>query len=60
MTGRDRVASPGAFPAGGRRLVVYVVWDRRGGVEDYIPYALAGLREHAARMLVVVNGSLTR
>ena len=26
-------------------------------VEDYIPYALAGLREHASRLLVVVNGS---
>ncbi|WP_256714411.1 rhamnan synthesis F family protein [Microbacterium sp. RU33B] len=44
---------------GGRRLVVYVVWDRRGEVEDYIPFALAGLREHAARVLVVVNGSLS-
>ncbi len=34
---------------GGRRLVVYVVWDRRGDVEDFIPCALAGLREHADR-----------
>jgi len=40
-------------------LVVYVVWDRRGDVDDYIPVALAGLREHASRVLVVVNGSLT-
>ncbi|MFF2488803.1 rhamnan synthesis F family protein [Microbacterium sp. NPDC058062] len=44
---------------GGRRLVVYVVFDRRGDVDDYIPLALAGLREHAARVLVVVNGKLT-
>ncbi len=26
---------------------------------DYIPYALGGLREHAAHILVVVNGALT-
>ncbi|KJL37256.1 rhamnan synthesis F family protein [Microbacterium azadirachtae] len=50
---------PASFPVGGRRLVVYVVWDRRGGVEDFVPFALAGLREHAARVLVVVNGSLS-
>lgn len=47
------------FPAGGRRLVVYVVYDRRGGVDEYVVHALAGLREHAARILVVVNGKLT-
>ncbi|WP_424023909.1 rhamnan synthesis F family protein, partial [Microbacterium sp.] len=28
-------------------------------MEDYIPFALAGLRDHAARVLVVVNGSLS-
>ncbi|WP_240663738.1 rhamnan synthesis F family protein [Microbacterium enclense] len=47
------------FPEGGRRLVVYVVYDRRGGVDEYVVHALAGLREHAARILVVVNGKLT-
>ena len=47
------------FPDGGRRLVVYVVYDRRGGVDEYVVHALAGLREHAARILVVVNGKLT-
>jgi rhamnosyltransferase len=57
MTVVSRV--PGVFPVGGRRLVVYVVFDRRGGVDDYVPYALAGLREHAAHVLVVVNGSLS-
>ena len=50
---------PGVFPVGGRRLVVYVVFDRRGGVDDYVAFALAGLRDHADRVLVVVNGSLT-
>ena len=40
-------------------LIIYVIWDRRGDVEDYVAYALAGLREHAAHILVVVNGALT-
>ena len=53
------VAVPGVFPVGGRRLVVYVVFDRRGDVDDYVPVALSGLRDHAARVLVVVNGELT-
>ncbi len=53
------VNRPGRFPSGGRRLVVYVIWDRRGDVEDYIPVALEGLREHAAHLLVVVNGALS-
>ena len=51
--------APGVFPAGGRRLVVYVLFDRRGDVDEYVPLALAGLREHSSRVLVVVNGALT-
>lgn len=47
------------FPVGGRRLIIYAVYDRRGEVEDYVPYALAGLRDHASHLLVVVNGSLS-
>ena len=47
------------FPDGGRRLLVYVVYDPRGDVEEYIPYALAQLREHCDRIVVVVNGNLT-
>lgn len=43
----------------GRRLVIYVVYDRRGGVDEYVVHALAGLRDRASRILVVVNGSLT-
>lgn len=49
---------PAAFPEGGRRLVVYVVYDRRGGVEDYVVHALRGMRGDAAHILAVVNGSL--
>lgn len=56
----DRAAGDAVrFPVAGRRLVVYVVWDRRGEVEDYVPYALDGFREHAAHILVVVNGTLS-
>ncbi len=47
------------FPADGKRLLIYVVYDRRGDVEDYIPYALTHLRDHCDRILVVVNGLLT-
>jgi rhamnosyltransferase len=47
------------FPEGGRRLLIYVVYDPRGDVEEYIPYALSHLREHCATILVVVNGMLT-
>ncbi len=42
-----------------RRLVIYAVWDWRGGIEDYVPYALTRLRRHAEWIVVVVNGSLT-
>lgn len=42
-----------------RRLIVYVIWDRRGDVEDYVAHALGGLREQATHVLVVVNGALT-
>jgi lipopolysaccharide biosynthesis protein len=48
-----------SFPANGRRLLVYVVYDVRGDVERYIPYALTELRQHVSHILVVVNGSLT-
>lgn len=47
------------FPARGRRLLVYVVYDIRGDVEEYIPYALSALRHHCEHVVVVVNGALT-
>lgn len=52
-------AAARAFPEGGRRLLVYVVWDRRGEIDDYIPYALAGIRDDVAHILVMVNGRLS-
>lgn len=48
-----------SFPADGRRLLVYVVYDPRGDVEEYISYALRHLREHCERIVAVVNGALT-
>ncbi|MFT3798442.1 rhamnan synthesis F family protein [Microbacterium sp.] len=51
--------SAAGFPEGGRRLLIYVVYDRRGDVEEYIPYALTSLRAHCEHILVVVNGQLT-
>lgn len=41
-----------------RRVIVYTIWDRRGGVEDYVRYALDGLRPHADLLIAVVNGTL--
>lgn len=38
--------------------MVYVVYDRRGGVEEFVRYALQGMRDDAAHILAVVNGSL--
>lgn len=49
---------PATFPTDGRRLVIYVVYDRRGSVEDFVRYALAGMRDDATHILAVVNGSL--
>lgn len=49
---------PARFPDGGRRLVIYVVYDRRGTVEEFVRYALQGMRGDAAHILAVVNGSL--
>ena len=52
------MTQPHIFPSDGRRLLVYVIWDRRGGVEDFVLFTLAGLRTYSERILVVVNGSL--
>lgn len=54
-----RVNPPSPYPRDGRRLLVYVVYDRRGDVGEYISYALTGLRAHVDHILVVVNGPLS-
>src|SRR3546814_18634475 len=43
----------------GRRLLIYVVFDRRGDVEQYVQYALSHLRDFCDHILVVANGSLS-
>lgn len=50
---------PASLARDGRRLIIYVVWDQRGDVEPYIPHALSALQEHATRIVVVVNGTLS-
>lgn len=50
---------PSALPSEARRLVVYVVYDVRGELGDYIPHALRALRPHAAHILAVVNGRIS-
>ncbi|WP_239525676.1 MULTISPECIES: rhamnan synthesis F family protein [unclassified Microbacterium] len=47
------------FPEGGKRIIIYVVFDRRGGVDRYIVHALEALRDNADHIFVVVNGSLS-
>lgn len=49
----------GEFPERGKRVLIYVVYDRRGDVEAYIPYALEKLRGFCDHVLVVVNGLLS-
>lgn len=46
------------FPPEGSRVISYAIWDRRGGVEDYVLHSLGALRPHAERLIAVVNGDL--
>lgn len=50
---------PVRLTAGSRRAVIYVIFDRRGAVEDYVSYALRSMREDADHILAVVNGALS-
>ncbi len=50
--------TPALRDAGARRAIIYLVYDRDGIVDDYIPYKLERLRAHADLILVVVNGHL--
>lgn len=53
------VMAPAPFAPDGRRLLVYVVYDRRGELDPFVEHALRGLREHCAHIIAVVNGSIT-
>lgn len=46
------------FPEHGRRAVVYVLYNARGMVDQYVLHALTALREHAECIVVVSNGEL--
>lgn len=48
-----------AFPAGGRRAIIYLYFDPEGRVDRYVTHKLASLRAHAEHILVVSNGPLT-
>lgn len=53
----ERTVEP--MPDAPRRAVIYVVFDRRGMVEEYVVHALREMRSDAEHILVVVNGELT-
>lgn len=42
-----------------RRAVFYLFYDEQGVVDDYIPYMLSALRDHADSIFVVSNSPLT-
>ena len=56
---RAMVVEPVPIPAGGRRVIFYLLHDTRGEVDDYIVYKLSELRPFAEHIFVVVNGDLT-
>lgn len=41
------------------RLAVYVIYDKDGIVDDYIPYFLNDIMKNAAHLIVVCNGEIT-
>lgn len=50
---------PAPFPVGGKRLVIFTIYDRRGGIEEAVVRSLQGLRPFAAEIQAVINGSLS-
>jgi rhamnosyltransferase len=52
------VDSPLTLASDVRRAIVYLVYDKDGIVDDYIPHKLRKLRDHADLIVVVVNGAL--
>ncbi len=47
------------FPEDGKRLLIYVVYDRRGEVGDFVVYALERMRAFCHTVVIVSNGPLT-
>lgn len=42
-----------------KRLGIYVIYDREGIIDDYIPYYLNALSPHLAHLVIVCNGKLS-
>lgn len=42
-----------------KRLGIYVIYDRDGIIDDYIPYFLSAVSPHLAHLVIVCNGKLT-
>ena len=42
-----------------KRLAIYVHFDKKGAVRDYVVHCLKGLQEVVSDILVVVNGDLS-
>ena len=38
------------------RIAIYVVFDKDGIIDDYVPYFLKGIKPYTTHLLVVVNG----
>lgn len=55
---RRSVRDAGPLRGRPRRLIVFAFYDEVGRVDPFVTYSLAGLRPHADRILVVVNGQL--
>ncbi len=53
-----QTSPPAALASSPRRAIIYLVYDRDGIVDDYIPHKLERLRSHADYIFVVVNGRL--
>ena len=42
-----------------KRIAFYLVWDKEGVIDRYIPYCLEKLREHVEHIVVISNGPLS-
>lgn len=54
------IERPVALAAGAKRVIFYLLYDARGTVDDYIPYKLSRLRDHADHIVVICNGGVNQ
>ena len=43
-----------------KRIAFYLLWDKQGVIDRYIPYCLEKLREHVERIIVISNGPVSK